>query len=146
MDSICEGDSTGLTRCSLCNNACLKVNSQLLSLAPNSTNCFYFTILYAARIANKFGPKDVHTAMCILGLQLVEITTPSNNSRLNRLRIFVFSFLGAFVVIFVIFELIIVYKIQARRKHYDQEDYVSTFKARGDAQHRCSMVQRIRAC
>lgn len=132
LESACKGDLTGLTRCSSCLDAGLKVNSQLVGLAPNSTKCFYFTILYAAGIVNEFGPKDARTATCILGLELTEITNgdSSKDSDRKRLRAFVFGFIGASVGILVILGSIVVYKIQVRRTRYNQDNYASTLKAR----------------
>ncbi|XP_061372202.1 probable receptor-like protein kinase At1g11050 [Gastrolobium bilobum] len=71
LDTSCKGDMNDQTRCSICIDAGLKVTSQLTSIDPkNATKCFYFTILYAAAVVNQFGPTDVGTASCILGLPL----------------------------------------------------------------------------
>ncbi|KAL2901857.1 hypothetical protein RDABS01_026939 [Bienertia sinuspersici] len=71
LNTSCKGDMSVLTQCSSCFGDGMKVNAELVSLAPNSTKCFYYTIFYAAGIVNEFGPQDYNSAACILGLQLL---------------------------------------------------------------------------
>ncbi|KAG5575300.1 hypothetical protein H5410_055434 [Solanum commersonii] len=81
LDSSCTGDLAGLTRCSLCLDAGLKVNTYLVSLNPNVTNdkCFYFTAIYAAAIVSEFGPEDSRTAACVLALPLANKASRSRH-------------------------------------------------------------------
>ncbi|KAK6132261.1 hypothetical protein DH2020_034001 [Rehmannia glutinosa] len=96
LETSCNGDLTGLTQCSLCVDAGLKVNSYLVSLHSNSTRCFHFAILYAAAIVNEFGPEDVRTASCIFGLPLSR--TASGNNPSNTARKSVFASVGSVIV------------------------------------------------
>ncbi|XP_038682608.1 probable receptor-like protein kinase At1g11050 [Tripterygium wilfordii] len=73
LDSGCSPDLTDLTSCDACVAAGFKVQSMLLLNDGNithATDCFYFTILYAAGIVNEFGPESDGAASCIFGLSL----------------------------------------------------------------------------
>ncbi|KAF5732131.1 receptor-like protein kinase [Tripterygium wilfordii] len=73
LDSGCSPDLTDLTSCDACVAAGFKVQSMLLLIDGNkthATDCFYFTILYAAGIVNKLGPESDGAASCIFGLSL----------------------------------------------------------------------------
>ncbi|PIA24857.1 hypothetical protein AQUCO_18100002v1 [Aquilegia coerulea] len=101
LDSVCKKLS-GLTSCSLCLDAGMKVTSQLVSLDRNaSSKCFYFTVLYVAAIVNDLGPENTATASCILGLPLPDSTTKKNSKGPDRKHLFklIFGFIGALVVV-----------------------------------------------
>ncbi|XP_057792990.1 probable receptor-like protein kinase At1g11050 [Salvia miltiorrhiza] len=126
LESACNGDLTGLTRCSMCVDAGLRVNSYLVSSHPNSTKCFFFAVLYAAAIANDLGPEDVRSAACIFGLPLSR--RPRLNHRIGR---FVFGFVGGlvgvsgFVILFLLYT-----KWERKRKHDSiHESYVTSVKS-----------------
>ncbi|KAG8378230.1 hypothetical protein BUALT_Bualt08G0116100 [Buddleja alternifolia] len=130
LEASCNGDLTGLTRCSLCVEAGLKVNSYLVSINPNSTKCFFFAILYAAAVVNDFGPEDVRTASCILGLPLSSsaIRKRSNDTS-HKL---VFGFVGGIVgICFAVVLFIVFRKWDVKRKRdVVQEKYVRSVKFR----------------
>ncbi|GAB4847834.1 hypothetical protein Ancab_026894 [Ancistrocladus abbreviatus] len=74
LDQACRPDLSALSQCDACATAGLKIQSQLISVDGNTshaTNCFYFAILYAAGIANEFGPQSVGAMSCIFELQLI---------------------------------------------------------------------------
>ncbi|XP_061372190.1 probable receptor-like protein kinase At1g11050 [Gastrolobium bilobum] len=113
LDTSCNGDMKDQTRCSICTDAGFKVTSQLTSIDPkNATKCFYFTILYAAAVVNQFGPTDVGTASCILGLPL-SIKGSSHREEVLKL---VFGLLGALIGVVLAFVLIIMYRKWDRRR------------------------------
>lgn len=130
LDSSCNEDLTGLTRCSMCVDAGLKVNSYLVSLHPNSTKCFFFAILYAAGIVNDFGPDDVRSAACIFGLPLSR-SANGGGSSYNRTRRFVFGFVGGFVGLGGGVVLFMVYRKWDKKKKQDlmHESYVSSVRS-----------------
>ncbi|KAK8946929.1 putative receptor-like protein kinase [Platanthera zijinensis] len=83
IDSACAHDLMDLTRCDACLSAGFQVSSQLTALDGNTshaTNCFYLTVVYAAGIANSFGPDDPHSASCILGLPISLSSLPPISS------------------------------------------------------------------
>ncbi|KZV33022.1 putative receptor-like protein kinase-like [Dorcoceras hygrometricum] len=130
LESSCNGDLTGLTRCSLCVEAGLEVNSYLVSLQPNSTECFFFTILYAAAIVNDFGPQDPRIASCIFGIPLYASKSGKKWNSTNRKLIF--GFVGGFVGLSSAVILFLIYRNwdKKRRKHIVHEEYVSSVKSR----------------
>ncbi|KAJ1378073.1 Serine/threonine-protein kinase, active site [Sesbania bispinosa] len=115
LDTSCQGDMSSQTRCSICTDAGLKVTSQLNSIDPNATKCFYFSILYAAAVVNQFGPTDVGTAGCILGMPLA---TKGSSNREQVLKI-VFGLLGALIGVLLAFALIIMYRKWDKRRKED---------------------------
>ncbi|KAL5559673.1 hypothetical protein UlMin_035884 [Ulmus minor] len=129
LDTACTGDLMSLTRCSSCLDAGLKVNSQLRSLDPNGTECFHFSVLYAAAIVNELGPKHLSTSSCILAIPL-SISATSKKSNKNSLRI-VFGLLGALIGVFLAFALIVFYRKRdkKRRQGAFHEEFVSSFRA-----------------
>ncbi|KAL0326135.1 UNVERIFIED_CONTAM: putative receptor-like protein kinase [Sesamum radiatum] len=130
LESSCNGDLTGLTRCSLCVDAGLKVNSYLVSLHPNSTKCFFFAIFYAAAIVNDYGPEDVRTASCILGLPL---SSSANGKELNNTkRKLLFGVMGGFIGTCFAFLLFLVYRKWHKKRKQDlmHESYVHSMKSR----------------
>lgn len=106
LDTSCDGDLSDESKCSICTESGFKVTSQLNAIDPNATKCFYFTILYATAIVNKFGPTDVGTAGCILGLPL----STKGSSNKDQILKLVFGLLGAFVGVVLAFVLIVMYK------------------------------------
>ena len=121
--------STGLIRCSSCYEAGLRVDSQLTSLDPNATKCFYFTVLYVAGIVNKYGPKNASTASCVLGLPLSTSATDKSSNHLSRNMVIGLS--GALVGVLLAVGVIILYR-KRRKKEMQQalhEEYVSSFRA-----------------
>ncbi|RVW51127.1 putative receptor-like protein kinase [Vitis vinifera] len=132
LDSSCK-DLTGLVQCGSCLDAGMKVNSQLQALAPNSTKCFYFTILYAAGIVNELGPQDGTTAACILGLPLSNSKTGETSNHLSQETLFklIFGFLGAFLVVLFALGSVVLYRIwQKKKKNAFHEEFVSSMQAR----------------
>ncbi|CAN1288328.1 Probable receptor-like protein kinase At1g11050 [Linum perenne] len=74
LDPACRPDLNDLTACDSCVVAGFRVQSMLLSIdgdKSHATSCFYFAILYAAGIVNKFGPDSYGSVSCIFGLDLV---------------------------------------------------------------------------
>ncbi|KAA8546442.1 hypothetical protein F0562_002819 [Nyssa sinensis] len=134
LDSSCNGDVTGLSRCSACVDAGMRVTSQLVSLDPNSTKCFYYTIIYAAGIVNDFGPKDIRTADCILGLPLSISPTNRTSNHLSQTNLYklIFGFVGAIIGVLLVIGLIIVYRIWDKKKKQNalHNEYVNGVKAR----------------
>ncbi|GFY85560.1 protein kinase superfamily protein [Actinidia rufa] len=131
LDSSCEGDLTGLTRCSLCLDAGMKVNAQLVSLDKNATKCFYYAVLYAAGIVNEFGPEDVRTAACILALPLASSKSRNSSSKDNLYK-WLFGSLGACMGVLFAMGLILLYRMRDKRKKQKalHEEYVTGVKAR----------------
>uniref|UniRef100_A0A166IAA8 non-specific serine/threonine protein kinase n=1 Tax=Daucus carota subsp. sativus TaxID=79200 RepID=A0A166IAA8_DAUCS len=133
LDSSCNSDLTGLTKCSSCLDAGLRVSSMLTSYNTNSTKCFYYTILYAAGMVNEYGPEDVRTAACIFGLPLSR-SASTNNSGLSRRSILkiVFGSLGAFIGVLAAWGVIILYRKREIERKQDalHEEYVRGVKAK----------------
>ncbi|XP_057490746.1 probable receptor-like protein kinase At1g11050 [Actinidia eriantha] len=131
LDSSCEGDLAGLTRCSLCLDAGMKVNAQLVSLDKNATKCFYYAVLYAAGIVNEFGPEDVRTAACILALPLASSKSRNSSSKDNLYK-WLFGSLGACMGVLFAMGLIVLYRMRDKRKKQKalHEEYVTGVKAR----------------
>ncbi|KAJ4950066.1 hypothetical protein NE237_026898 [Protea cynaroides] len=72
LDIGCFSDLSG-SSCDACVSAGFKVLASLMAIDGNtshSTDCWYFTILYAGGIVNKLGPKHTDTAACIFGLPI----------------------------------------------------------------------------
>jgi len=107
LDTACNGDLSSETSCGICTDAGFKVTTQLSTIDPkNSTKCFYFSILYAIGVVNKFGPTHPETAGCILGMPLSSKGS-SNNAKILKL---VFGLIGALVGVVLAFVLIIMYR------------------------------------
>ncbi|KAJ7946611.1 Kinase-like protein [Quillaja saponaria] len=69
----CGPDLTDLNYCGACVAAGFQVQQKLISIDGNTSHaqdCFYYTILYAAAIVNKFGPESNGAVSCIFGLSL----------------------------------------------------------------------------
>lgn len=99
LDSACRDDLTELTACDDCLRAGLRVHSELASIdgnASHSNECFYFVVLYAAGIVNKFGPESDGGVSCTFG---INILPKSHKSKLSSL---IFGLIGGLVAIVVI--------------------------------------------
>ncbi|CAI9103842.1 OLC1v1002414C1 [Oldenlandia corymbosa var. corymbosa] len=62
-----------------------KVHSQLLKFDHESSHakgCFYYTVLYAAGVANKLGPESFGAVSCIFGLPIALNSKAENMSKL----------------------------------------------------------------
>lgn len=107
------------------------MSSNLVGIDRNTshqTECFYFSILYAAGIVNEFGPESPKSAACILGLALA-----ASESRSKRWVFeLVFALLGALVVIVVGSGTVVIYLwwIRRKRRRAAHEEYVGSFKAK----------------
>ncbi|KAF2293815.1 hypothetical protein GH714_004995 [Hevea brasiliensis] len=102
LDSACRPDLVDLASCSACVAAGFKVQSDLLLIGGNkshATDCFYFTVLYAAGIANEFGPESNGALTCIFGLELDLETNVGSSSKGHSAL--VFGLTGASVAILV---------------------------------------------
>ncbi|KAG8646134.1 probable receptor-like protein kinase At1g11050 [Manihot esculenta] len=100
LDSACKPDLVDLTSCSACVAAGFKVQSELILKDgdnTHATDCFYFTVLYAAGIVNEFGPESDGAVTCIFGLDL-ESNMGSSSKAHSAL---VFGLTGAGVAILV---------------------------------------------
>ncbi|KAI3786689.1 hypothetical protein L1987_40573 [Smallanthus sonchifolius] len=98
IDSSCRDDLTDLTACANCVDAGLTVHSKLNSIDGNvshSNECFYFAVLYAAGIANQFGPESNGAVSCTFGINILP------NSRKNKRSSLMFGLIGGLVAIFV---------------------------------------------
>ncbi|KAK1407710.1 hypothetical protein QVD17_39334 [Tagetes erecta] len=127
LESSCDGDLTGFLRCRSCLEARMDVNSRLVSLSRNSTKCLAFTALYAAGIVNSFGPDDIRSAECILGISLSKSTSKSRLSKNT-----VFAVLGAVIGTLVMLTGSWVCKRCNEKRKVSQlhRDYVRTVKDR----------------
>lgn len=108
------------------------MSSQLTSLDPNSTDCFYFTILYAAGIANELGPRDVTTANCIFGLPITSSAANDSDhlSKKNILKL-VAIFLGALMGVLLAFGIIVLHRNREREKKRNapHEEFINGFRS-----------------
>lgn len=86
LDSACKGDLSDLGACQACKNSGDFVQKELVHLYSNLTSqatskkCYYFTCLYAAGVANDFGPKSKGTAQCVFRVPFLH--TPSHSRAL----------------------------------------------------------------
>ncbi|RVW43481.1 putative receptor-like protein kinase [Vitis vinifera] len=100
LDSSCRADLTDLTACDACVNAGFEVQSKLIEIDGNkshSTDCFYFTVLYAAGIVNEAGPESTGAMSCVLAVPLNSDEGSSSKSH----SALIFGFTGAGVAVLV---------------------------------------------
>ncbi|KAK9070661.1 hypothetical protein SSX86_011063 [Deinandra increscens subsp. villosa] len=98
LDSSCRNDLTDLTACANCVDAGLSVHKDLNSIDGNtshSNNCFYFAVLYAAGIANQFGPESDGAVSCPFGITILPKSHRTSRSPL------IFGLIGGLVAIVV---------------------------------------------
>ncbi|XWS40032.1 hypothetical protein CRYUN_Cryun18bG0105200 [Craigia yunnanensis] len=108
LDQSCRSDLSDLTACDTCYRAGTQINAKLVSIDGNenhSTDCFYFTVLYAAGIVNEFGPESDGVVNCAFQLTLIEQSSPAS----KRHSVLVFGLTGAGVAVFVTFSLLGLY-------------------------------------
>ncbi|XP_065869909.1 probable receptor-like protein kinase At1g11050 isoform X1 [Euphorbia lathyris] len=108
LDLACKPDLVDLTACSSCVAAGFKVQSLLMLKDGNkshATDCFYYTVLYAAGFVNDFGPESNGAVTCIFGLDLN--SDLGSNSKGHSAR--VFGFTGAGVAVLVMSSLLGLY-------------------------------------
>lgn len=78
LDSACKGDLSDLGACQACKDSGDVVHKELVNMYSNLTSeatskkCYYFACLYAAGVANEFGPKRRSTAQCIFRVPFVQ--------------------------------------------------------------------------
>ncbi|KAI3990987.1 hypothetical protein MKX01_026171 [Papaver californicum] len=99
LDSFCDSDLSVPTSCDSCVAAGFKVQSKLMTLDGNTSHamdCFYFAVLYAAGIANRYGPENFDTASCIFGLTIIN---NSSNTKKNHNSSLAFAVAGASVAV-----------------------------------------------
>ncbi|XWS40034.1 hypothetical protein CRYUN_Cryun18bG0105400 [Craigia yunnanensis] len=108
LDQSCRSDLSDLTACDTCYRAGTQINAKLVSIDGNethSTDCFYFTVRYAAGIVNEFGPESDGVVKCVFQLTLIEQSSPAG----KRHSVLVFGLTGAGVAVFVTFSLLGLY-------------------------------------
>jgi serine/threonine protein kinase len=100
-------------------------------MAPNSTKCFYYTILYAAGVVNQFGPYDAGSASCVLAMPLSSSNSNrSNGSRHERSIKLISGFVGALAGVCLVLGLFFVYRKwdKKRKQKAYHEEYVKGVK------------------
>lgn len=120
MNQACRPNLSDLTSCDTCYTAGTRLQSRLISIDGNtshSRDCFYFTILYAAGIANEFGPENAETTSCVFQLSLASETGSSSNSH-QKLH---FGLIGASVAVFAILCSLGVYFWYYKKKQKQQQ-------------------------
>lgn len=134
IDTFCNADLTGLTRCSSCVEAGMGINAQLVSSYPNSTRCFYYAALYAAGIVNDYGPEDIRTAVCILGMPLSSAVSNNRSNNLSHRTLLkvIFATLGASMGVVIFVGLLVLYRNwdKKRKQNAFHDEYVRSVKAR----------------
>ncbi|KAL7002013.1 hypothetical protein U1Q18_003163 [Sarracenia purpurea var. burkii] len=126
LDSACRSDLTDLTSCDACVAAGFQVQTALTNIDGNkshSTDCFYFTILYAAGIVNEFGPESAGSISCIFGLS---IASQSGSNKAHSA--FVFGLTGASVAVLVMSVLLGLYLWWDKKWRKDQDGYNSDIR------------------
>ncbi|KAI3810364.1 hypothetical protein L1987_19976 [Smallanthus sonchifolius] len=99
LDSACRNDLTDLTACANCVDAGLKIHRQLISIDGNTSHyndCFYFVVLYAAGVVNRFGPESDGAVSCPFGINILP------KSRKKSSSILIFGLIGGLVGVVVI--------------------------------------------
>ncbi|KAF9599818.1 hypothetical protein IFM89_001764 [Coptis chinensis] len=101
IDTACQADLSDSSSCDACVKAGFKVQARLTSIdgnASHSTECFYFTILYAGGVVNEYGAESAGTAACIFGLPLSSIS----NSKGKAHRDLINTLIGIAVVVLLL--------------------------------------------
>ncbi|EYU32506.1 hypothetical protein ABFS82_03G095700 [Erythranthe guttata] len=131
LESVCNGDLTRLTQCSMCRDAGLRINSYLVSLHPNSTKCFFFAVFYAAAIANEFGPEDRRISSCVLAIPMLPISTDDRKPN-HRARNLIVGLLGGLTGLCTAGVCFIAYKKYTKKKKQDllHQKYVLSVQSR----------------
>jgi hypothetical protein len=118
LDSACKGDLSDLAACQACKDSGDLVQRELVKTYRNLTNvatskiCYYFTVLYAAGVANEFGPKTKSTAECTLRVPFVETA--------SRGRVLTYGFMGAAAALLIcVFGLL--YRLWKRKRNRKAE-------------------------
>ncbi|XP_022763280.1 probable receptor-like protein kinase At1g11050 [Durio zibethinus] len=114
LDQGCRSDLSDLTTCDTCLRAANVVDDKLVSIAGNqthSTDCFYFTVLYAVGIVNELGPESNGVMACAFALTLNEQSSSASKGH----SVLVFGFTGAGVAVFVTFSLLGLYFLYEKR-------------------------------
>ncbi|GAB4848139.1 hypothetical protein Ancab_002805 [Ancistrocladus abbreviatus] len=114
LDTACRPDLTDLSSCGACLRAGFTVQRQLLSIdgnASHAVNCFYLAILYAAGIANQYGPESAGALSCMFSLPLIGQSGSGSKSH-NAL---VYGLIGAGGAVLVASCLLVLYCWYGRR-------------------------------
>lgn len=112
LNSGCRSDLTDLISCDACVAAGFRVQADLIAIDGNrshSTDCFYYTILYAAGIINEFGPESASAVSCIFGLS---ITSTNKNNHLGL----ILGITGGWIAVFLMGFLLGLYFWRDRRR------------------------------
>lgn len=115
--SPCSSNLSDLTLCNACVSAGFEVSSKLTSIdgnASHATNCFYFTVLYAAGVVNEMGPENPISSACILGLAF--FPPPDRDKGRDSHSALIFALTGAGVAVVLISSLAGMYLWWARRR------------------------------
>ncbi|KAJ7564963.1 hypothetical protein O6H91_02G041800 [Diphasiastrum complanatum] len=112
MDASCSGDLSSQAGCQICTDDIKQVVYKLNSIDPNhSTDCVYFSVIYAAAVLNTLGPMNPSTAVCLLGMDSRDL--PGKKSHKN---IVLFTSIGAGCVCLLSLLLALAYGFWKRRK------------------------------
>ncbi|URE04395.1 receptor-like protein kinase [Musa troglodytarum] len=105
LDSACDGDLTDLPRCNNCLDAGMVVSSQLSAVNGNASDngdtfdiCFSITILYAAGVVNRYGPKDPR-ARCMFGFKLLSPSSDHDSSSSHSAAVYASVFAAIALVV-----------------------------------------------
>lgn len=116
LDSGCKPDLTYPSNCDACVAAGLTVLSRLAAIDGNrthATDCFHFTILYAAGIVNELGPQSTGAMSCIFLLSLNSQKSSSNKR--NSALIFGLTAAGITILFAILVGLYFWWKKKSRK-------------------------------
>ena len=94
LDTACKPDLSDRNQCTKCEAEGDKVQQKLSAIDGNeshSQDCFYFTALYMAGVANQYGPESRGALSCILILLLNSQVDSRDSHRALRLGLFIAS-------------------------------------------------------
>lgn len=114
LNSACRDDLTDLSACDACLAAGFRVQSDLVRIdgdKAHAKNCFYYVVLYAAGVANRFGPESKGVLSCVFNLAL-ETEHGSSKSRLEL----IVGLTGAGVAVLVLCTLLGLYVLRDRKR------------------------------